>query len=184
MTLNLTLTKTDIDGCFIVPPRRFEDERGVFIERFRVTPIVLENKSPVQFVQGNHVISHKAGTLRGLHCQLMPYMQAKLVEVLRGEIRDVVVDIRPGSATFMKAIHVDMARGTGALYVPKGCLHGYVTKTDNTEVSYLVSDEYVPEYERAVRWDSVDVDWGVKSPIVSDKDAGAPPLSEFIITAS
>ena len=184
MSLNLTLTETAIAGCFIAPPRRFEDERGVLIERFRVTPIVLENKSPVQFVQGNHVISPKAGTLRGLHCQMMPYMQAKLVEVLRGEIRNVVVDIRPGSETYMRAAHMDMQRGSGALYVPKGCLHGCVTRKDNTEVSYLVSDEYSPEYERIVRWDSVDIDWGTQQPIISDKDAAAPPLSEFISSQS
>jgi dTDP-4-dehydrorhamnose 3,5-epimerase len=132
------------------------------------------------FVQDNHSFSATKGTLRGLHFQRPPRAQDKLVRCSRGAILDVAVDIREGSATWGKWVGVELSAENGRqLLVPKGFLHGFVTLTDDCEVQYKCTDLYSPEHDGAVRWDdpAIGIDWGTTAPILSEKDAKAPPLS-------
>jgi dTDP-4-dehydrorhamnose 3,5-epimerase len=135
----------------------------------------------IEFVQDNHSLSVQAGTLRGLHYQLEPKAQTKLVRCIKGAIYDVVVDIRKGSPTFGKWISVILTEhNKRMLLVPKGFAHGFVTLVPNTEVLYKVDEYYSPEHDRAIRWNDpkLNIDWPVREPILSDKDRNAPLLDE------
>jgi dTDP-4-dehydrorhamnose 3,5-epimerase len=132
-------------------------------------------------VQDNHSFSAEVGTLRGLHYQRPPRAQDKLVRCTRGAIFDVAVDFRAGSATYGKWVGVDLTAENGRqLLVPKGFLHGFVTRVADTEVQYKCTDVYAPDCDGAVRWDDPDIgiDWGVSAPVLSVKDAAAPLLRD------
>jgi dTDP-4-dehydrorhamnose 3,5-epimerase len=134
--------------------------------------------------QENFSYSAKAGTVRGLHCQIAPKAQGKLVRVLRGEIVDVVVDIRHGSPSFGKLVVMPLKAGEPyqQLWVPVGFLHGFVTLVDDTEVLYKMTDVYSPEHERGVAWDDPDlgIPWPIPQtgPIVSERDKRHPRLRD------
>ncbi len=171
---------TDLPGVLILTPRRFGDARGWFTETFSA-PRMAEAGIAVDWVQDNHSFSAAKGTLRGLHYQAPPRAQDKLVRCSRGAIRDVAVDFRDGSPSFGKWIAVDLTAESGRqIFVPKGFLHGFVTLSEDTEVQYKCSDIYAPDCDGAVRWDDpqIGVDWGVFSPVLSDKDAAAPLLAD------
>ena len=173
----IAVTQTSLVGAVLLTPQRFSDNRGEFSETYN-----LENfsKAGIEtvFVQDNYSHSALAGTVRGLHCQMAPKAQAKLVRVLRGAIYDVIVDIRPGSAQFGQWYGVELSADSGQqLLVPVGFLHGFVTRTGNAEVSYKCSATYSPTHERSVRFDDPDlgIDWGILpgDAILSTKDATA-----------
>ena len=176
----MKLIQTEIDGVFEIEPKVFGDNRGWFYgsyskEEFSRLGI------DADFVQDNRSFSEKKGTLRGLHCQTEPKAQAKLVSCTRGAILDVAVDIRRGSPTFMKWISVELtAENKKMLFIPKGCLHGFVALTDNVELSYKVDDFYSPENDRSIRFDDpeIGVEWGVDAPVLSEKDKNAPLLAD------
>lgn len=133
-----------------------------------------------EFVQDNHSFSAPRYTLRGLHYQRPPHAQDKLVRCSRGRILDVAVDVRQGSPTFGRCETVELSAENGAqLFVPKGFLHGFLTLTGDCEVQYKCTDSYAQDCDGAVRWDSVGIDWGVGTPILSEKDANAPLFSAF-----
>ncbi len=172
-----------IPDVILVTPARFGDRRGFFSEtwnqaRFEAAGI------PGPFIQDNHSLSAKAGTLRGLHCQVAPSIQGKLVRVLKGAIWDVAVDIRTGSPTYGQHVAATLsAENWSQLWVPGGFLHGFVTLEPDTEVQYKVTGGYYDtKAERGVIWNdpTLALPWPVDPAdvLVSDKDAKLPRLSE------
>jgi len=162
-------------------PRRFGDDRGFFSEVWNHARFA-EAGIPAQFVQDNVSLSRTRGVLRGLHFQMPPAAQAKLVRVSRGSIFDVGVDIRRSSPTFGRWAGVVLsAEKWNQLYVPEGFAHGFVTLEDDTEVTYKVSAAYSPEHDRSIRFDdpAIGIAWPLDGePVLSDKDAAAPLLAD------
>ena len=176
----MEVEKTFIDGAVVLTPKVFGDNRGWFMESY--SKRTLEEAGIYdEFIQDNRSFSAEKGTLRGLHCQTEPMAQAKLLTCLKGEILDVAVDIREGSPTYMKWVSVKLSEENKKMfYIPAGCLHGFVTLTDDVEVMYKVNNFYSPENDRSVRFDdpTLGVEWGVTNPILSQKDLNAPLLKD------
>lgn len=166
---------TAIPEVFTILPVRFRDARGYFVETFRA-----EWFPEHEFVQDNHSHSVRAGTLRGLHFQVRPHQQAKLVRVAQGRVRDIAVDLRAGSPTFLRHVVVELSADNGVqVLVPSGFAHGFVTLEPDTVVLYKMTDYYSAEHERGIPWDdpTVAVDWGIDvEPILSDRDRRHPPF--------
>jgi dTDP-4-dehydrorhamnose 3,5-epimerase len=163
----------------IVEPRVFPDERGFFMETFKRSTFQAEG-IPGIFVQDNRAQSAK-GVLRGLHYQLPPAAQGKLVACDIGSVFDVAVDIRSGSPSFGRWYGLKLsAENRRSFWVPPGFAHGYVVLAEGSVVSYKCTAEYAPDRERSIRWDdpSIGVDWPVQAPVLSDKDAAAPLLAD------
>lgn len=165
-----------------INPQRHGDHRGFFAETYSRRKYS-ELGIDVEFVQDNHSLSREVGTLRGLHFQAPPHAQAKLVRCGRGAIFDVAVDIRRGSPTYGAWEGYELSAENGEqLYVPVGFAHGFVTLEPDSEIVYKCSDYYAPETEGAVLWNDPDIsiNWPTDTaPILSDKDAIAPILSEL-----
>ena len=171
----MKFTPLDIPGLVLVEPKAWNDARGFFLE-FYNQKFFAENGIRVKFVQDNHSLSKK-GVLRGLHYQVKPREQAKLVRVIRGEIYDVALDIRPRSRTFGRWHGVRLsAENQKILFIPAGFAHGYVALAPQTEVFYKTSDFYSPKDERGIRWDDpfFNVRWPGGSHIISEKDRALP----------
>lgn len=170
-----------LDGLLELRLRRFEDERGFFSEVWREDKLA-EIGIHSRFVQDNHSYSKKRGVLRGMHFQVPPAAQVKLVRVSRGAIFDVAIDIRSGSSTFghWEGVHLS-ASEWNQLFIPEGFAHGFLTLEDDTEVIYKVSSPYAPALERSIRFDDpeIGIDWPIEANevIMSDKDRAALPLS-------
>ena len=165
-----------------VVPDRVSDARGFFSETFSV-PRFEEAGIALAFVQDNHSHSREAGTIRGLHCQVAPRVQGKLVRCVRGAILDVAVDARSGSPTFGRHVTVELSEENWAqLWVPPGFLHGFCTLLADTEVEYKVTDLYDRTAERGVRWDdpALGIEWPVTARDVrlSEKDRMLPGWAE------
>ena len=176
----MNLTETGINGVYLIEPAVFGDNRGWFYESYSALKFAQLGIDTV-FVQDNRSFSEKKGTVRGLHCQKAPAAQAKLVSCTRGSIIDVAVDIRKNSPTYLKHVAVELSgENKKMLYIPKGCLHGFVTLTDNVELSYKVDDYYSPENDRSIRFDDplFGIDWGTDNPVLSEKDRNAPLFSQ------
>lgn len=171
--------RLDIPDVILVRAKRFPDDRGFFVETYKRDDFeangILET-----FVQDNHSCSTR-GVLRGLHYQKAPRAQGKLIQVLKGEIYDVAVDIRQGSPTYGQwtGIHLSEARSE-LLYVPPGFAHGFCVLSEVTDFTYKCTDIYAPETYRGISWDDPDLDisWPVKNPILSKRDQNLPPLKE------
>ena len=167
----------------ILTPRRFGDARGFFAETWRADRMS-EAGLTGGFVQDNESVSAAAGTLRGLHYQAPPSAQAKLVRVVHGAIRDVVVDARAGSPHFGRWVAAELSAETGAqIFVPRGFLHGFVTLTPDAHVLYKVDAYYDAACDGSVAWNDPDIgiDWGIDpaQAILSDKDRAAPRLRDW-----
>lgn len=171
---------TELEGVLILTPRRFGDERGWFSESWNLRAHA-DAGLRIDWVQDNHSLSHRAGTVRGLHYQAPPHAQAKLVRCGRGRLFDVAVDVRRGSPTFGRWTGVELTPENGRqLLIPAGFLHGFVTREPETEIVYKCSDFFDPACDGAVRWDSAGIDWGLDGPpVLSDKDRTAVPLDAF-----
>jgi dTDP-4-dehydrorhamnose 3,5-epimerase len=168
---------------FIIRPKRFVDNRGWFSETYNEKRL-MEIGIHHPFVQDNQSFSTRAGTLRGLHFQVPPVAQAKLVTVLQGRILDVVVDVRHGSPTFGRHVSVILSPDNGdQFYVPSGFAHGFLALEDNTVVSYKVSHPYAPALEGGLRWDDPDlaIAWlaDERDLVISEKDRELPLVAEF-----
>ena len=164
--------ETGLVDCVIIEPQVFGDSRGWFYESYSA-PKLSELGITCNFVQDNRSMSSLKGTLRGLHCQTAPAAQAKLISCTKGAITDVVVDIREGSPTYLKHVCVELSEENKLmLFVPRGFLHGFVTRTDNVEVYYKTDNIYSPEYDRSVRYNdpAFSIDWKEENPIMSAKD--------------
>lgn len=176
----MQVEKTPLPGVLMLTPARFGDERGFFSETWNRARLA-EHGIEMEFVQDNHSLSTRVGSVRGLHFQAPPHAQDKLVRCGRGALFDVAVDIRKGSPTYGHWFGVELSAENGRqLLVPKGFLHGFVTRAPDTEICYKCTDYYAPECDGAVRWDSCGIDWGIDGePVLSAKDATAPALAEF-----
>lgn len=168
-----------ISDVLIITPSRFGDDRGWFSETWNADRMRAAGFD-LSFVQDNHSFSATKGTLRGLHYQRPPRAQDKLVRCSRGAILDVAVDVRKGSPSYGQWVAEELSAANGRqLLVPKGFLHGFVTLTADSEVQYKCTDTYAPDCDGAVRWDSLGIDWGTDTPILSGKDAVAPAFADF-----
>lgn len=172
-----------IPGLILMTPKRFGDDRGFFAETYSKARALADGVD-VEFVQDNHSLSRKAGTVRGLHFQSPPHAQAKLVRCGRGRLYDVAVDIRKGSPHYGQWFGAELSFDNGAqLYIPAGFLHGFITLQDDTEIVYKCSDYYAPDCDGAIAYNDPDIgiDWpGLPdAPSLSAKDAAAPRLRDF-----
>ncbi|KQW80380.1 dTDP-4-dehydrorhamnose 3,5-epimerase [Devosia sp. Root413D1] len=176
----MDVERLDIDGLMVFEPRVFEDERGAFFESFNEARFREATGFDGNFVQDNHSISHK-GVLRGLHYQVPPHAQGKLVRVLAGAAFDVAVDIREGSPTFGKWAWVELsAANRKQLWIPAGFAHGFLALEHGTEFLYKTTDFWHAASDRSIRWDDpeIAVAWPLTgAPVVSRKDAAAPSLA-------
>lgn len=175
---------TDIPAVKILEPKKFGDHRGFFSEVFS-RKVMRELGIETEFVQDNHSLSAEKGVVRGLHYQVAPTAQDKLVRVVRGAILDVAVDIRRNSPTFGKHVSVVIsAENWRQVLVPVGFAHGFVTLEPNTEVLYKVSSYYSPKDERGIRWNdpALGIDWSIDpaTAILSKRDTEHPVLKEAV----
>jgi dTDP-4-dehydrorhamnose 3,5-epimerase len=172
----MQVTRLEIDGLMVFEPRVFADERGAFFESFNLARFREATGLDVEFVQDNHSISHR-NVLRGLHYQLEPHAQGKLVRVVRGRVWDVAVDIRPGSQTYCKWAAVELsAENRKQFWIPPGFAHGFLALEDGTEFLYKTTTYWHKESERTIRWDDsgIAIRWPIGGrPNLSDKDAAA-----------
>ncbi|WP_417818646.1 dTDP-4-dehydrorhamnose 3,5-epimerase [Tritonibacter scottomollicae] len=176
----MKIEDTTLPGVKILTPARFGDARGFFSESWNRKRME-EHGIDLDFVQDNHSMSAEVGTIRGLHFQAPPAAQDKLVRCGQGALFDVAVDIRKGSPTYGAWFGIELTAENGRqLLVPKGFLHGFITRAPMTEIIYKCTDYYAPDCDGAVRWDSCGIDWGFDGhPLLSQKDAAAPALAEF-----
>jgi len=176
-------SETRLAGAFVIDMERREDERGFFARTFAVEEFEAHGLVS-RVVHGNTSWNHRRGTVRGMHYQIPPHAEVKLVRCVRGAVHDVIIDLRPASPTFREWVGVDLSAENGRmLYVPEGFAHGYQTLVDGSETSYLVSHAYVPGAEQGVRWNdpAFGIEWPVgDDPILSEKDASWP---DFEVTA-
>lgn len=178
----MTYIETEIPGVWIIEPKVFNDARGYFMEAWKRADFE-QHVGEVNFVQDNESCSSK-GVLRGLHYQLAPYSQAKLVRVIKGIVWDVAVDIRVGSPTFGKYVAVELSgQNKRQLFIPQGFAHGFHVLSEEAVFTYKVDNPYSPTHERGLRFDdpAVGVDWGITDPAIvnlSEKDMKAPLLKD------
>lgn len=176
----MNIITTFIEDVLIIEPSIFGDHRGWFIETYSKEKFK-ELGIEIDFIQDNHSFSAQKGTLRGLHFQLSPKAQTKLIRCTRGKILDVAVDLRVGSSTYKKWVAVELSEeNKKQLFVPKGFAHGFLTLTNDVEVQYKVNEYYSQECDRSIRFDdpAIAVDWGIITPILSEKDINAPLLKD------
>ncbi|MBM7703910.1 dTDP-4-dehydrorhamnose 3,5-epimerase [Metabacillus iocasae] len=176
----MSIHSSRLEGILLIEPKLFKDERGFFMEAYNKRLFHLHGITE-DFVQDNHSLSKQIGTLRGLHYQLPPKAQAKLIRVTKGAIYDVVVDLRQDSPTFGKWEGFMLsAENKKQLFIPKGFAHGFCTLMKDTEVQYKVDEFYSPEHDRGIRWNDphLAIDWPVSVPFLSSKDAAHPFFTE------
>ena len=178
----MQVTETPIAGLLVLEPRVFGDERGFFMESFSERTFANATGIDVRFVQDNHSRSSR-GVLRGLHYQLAPHAQGKLVRVTSGRVFDVVADIDPASPTYRRWVGAELsADNHRQLWIPPGLAHGFLVMSDSADFLYKTTDYYAPAAEKSVRWNDpgLAIAWpDVGTPFVlSDKDAGAPLLTD------
>lgn len=178
----MQVIETAIPDIRVLVPKKIGDNRGFFSEVYSRKALAAVGITD-QFVQDNHSLSAEKGVVRGLHYQLPPSGQVKLVRVVHGAILDVVVDVRRASPTFGKHVAVELsADNWKQIYVPVGFAHGFVTLEPRTQVLYKVTSDYSPEHERAIRWNdpALGIDWGVDeaSATLSPRDRTHPLLND------
>lgn len=179
----MTITKTDIEGPFVVEPRVFGDARGYFFESYSVRDFAASTGLDITFVQDNESRSHY-GVVRGLHFQLPPYAQAKLVRVVEGTVLDVAVDIRRGSVTYGHHVAVELsAENKRQFFIPKGFAHGFAVLSETAIFQYKCDEYYHAEAEGAIAWNDpeLSIDWRIpaESVLLSDKDRHHPIFNQF-----
>ncbi len=168
----MIFTETPLAGAYVIDLEKRGDARGFFARAFCEREFAAHGLV-TRFVQANDSLSAQRGTLRGMHYQLAPKAETKLVRCIRGALFDVVLDLRSESATFGKSFGAELtAENLRMMYVPKGFAHGFVTLADDTEAFYLVDEFYSPEHERGVRWNDprFAIEWPIAPVVLSDKD--------------
>lgn len=176
----MKITPLRLHGASLVEPVVHQDNRGFFMESYNYTQFKGQGIDHT-FIQDNHSRSSESGVIRGLHYQLNPKAQTKLIRVLTGAIYDVIVDIRKNSPTFGQWIGVILTEyNKRQLLVPQGFAHGFCTLVPNTEVLYKVDEYYSPEHDRGILWSdpTLGIDWPTSAPILSDKDQRYPLLKD------
>lgn len=172
----MIFTETKLKGAFIIDVKRIEDERG-FFGRSYCEKEFEEYGLNTNIVQTNVSYNKKKGTLRGMHMQVTPYEETKLVRCTRGAIYDVIIDMREGSETYKQWVGVELtADNYRMLFVPEGFAHGFITLEDNTDVTYQVTQFYTPGSEKGIRWNdpAFNIEWPIEPVVVSEKDQAHP----------
>jgi len=172
----MIFTETKLKGAYIIELEPLEDERGFFARNFCQKEFKEHGLNP-RIVQCNISFNKKKGTLRGMHYQVVPHQEAKLVSCIKGTIYDVIIDLRPDSSTYCQWFAMELsAEDYKILYVPEDFAHGFQTLEDNTVVFYQMSEFYHPECARGVRWDdsTFKIEWLVSEKIMSDRDCKFP----------
>ncbi len=178
----MKFTKTSIPDVILIDPKIFGDTRGYFVETFREDLFQQETGIKANFIQDNESRSCQ-GVLRGLHYQLPPYAQSKLVRVIEGKVLDIALDIRKGSPTFGQHVSVELsAENKHQVFIPRGFAHGFVVLSETAVFSYKVDNYYSPEYDRGIKFDDpeLNIDWSIdhKELQLSEKDKVQPLLKE------
>ena len=171
---------TELEGAYIIELEKLEDSRGFFARTFCQKELEDHGLAPT-VAQANVSFNAKAGTLRGMHYQLAPYEETKLIRCTRGALYDVIIDLRPDSATYKRSIGVELTvKNYKMLYVPANFAHGFITLEDNTEAIYFVSEFYTPGSERGLRWDDhqFNIKWPRSIDVISEKDASWPDFAD------
>ena len=175
------MEKEEIDGIMIFEPKVFQDTRGYFRESYNEKTFNDFIDDEVTFIQDNISESNRH-VLRGLHFQAPPYAQGKLIQVIKGSVIDIAVDLRKASNTFGKHVKVEISsKNHRQLWIPPGFAHGFVALEDHTIFSYKCTNYYSKEHEMDLLWNDVDLDiqWGIENPIISDKDKNANSFKNF-----
>ena len=180
----MNIIKTDIEGVLIIEPRVFGDARGYFFESFNQREFKEQTGVDIHFVQDNESCSSR-GVVRGLHFQLPPYAQSKLVRVVEGTVLDVAVDIRKWSPTYGKHVSVELsAENKRQFFMPKGFAHGFAVLSERAVFQYKCDEYYHPEAEGAIAWDdtTLAIDWKIdkEQVLLSEKDRRHPMFKDFI----
>ncbi|MGH9379394.1 MAG: dTDP-4-dehydrorhamnose 3,5-epimerase [Thermoanaerobaculia bacterium] len=176
----MKFVETGLEGAYLIELEPIVDARGFFARAFCVNELRQRGLDPT-VAQCNVSTNHRRGTLRGMHYQLPPAAEGKLVRCTRGAIWDAIIDLRPESATFGRSFGVELsADNRRALYVPEMFAHGYLTLTDDAEVHYMVTEPYSPGSEAGLRYDDAafGVEWPIEVEVISDKDAAWPLWAE------
>ncbi len=166
--------ETPLTNAFIIDPQLFEDSRGFFTRTFSQAEMIEHGCNPIVH-ECNVSFNHRAGTLRGMHFQVEPYAQSKLVRCTAGAIWDCIIDLRPPSATFKQWYGAELsARNHKLLYIPEGFAHGFITLADHTEVFYQMGNIYHPASSRGLRWNdpTFAIEWPMQPTVIHDRDAG------------
>ncbi len=179
----MKITETKLKGCFLIEPKIVTDQRGVFFEMFRKDALETKLGHAINFVQENHSISRK-GVVRGLHFQKGDAAQAKLVTVTKGEVLDVIVDLREGSETFGGHLKIKLSDvNHNSLFIPKGMAHGFLALSDHVTFTYKCDTYYNPTREGGILYNDTDlnIDWEypLTEMIISDKDMDLPSFKAF-----
>ena len=170
--------ETKLKGVYIIEPEKSEDERG-FLALSWAAKEFAAHSLDCRLVECNISLNRRKGTLRGMHYQAPPYAQPKLVRCTRGAIYDVALDLRPDSLSFKQWDAVELTQDNYLMfYIPAGCAHGYQSLVDNSEIFYQMSEVYVPQSARGVRWDdpAFGIRWPLQNSIISDRDRTYPPF--------
>lgn len=178
----MNIIRPEIEGLLILTPRVFEDERGAFMESFNKQKFNEAVGKEVNFVQDNQSVSKK-GVLRGLHFQSPPFAQGKLVRVIKGAVIDIAVDIRKNSPTYGDYVAVELtADNNEQFWIPEGFAHGFVALEEETTFLYKCTNYYAPQSEGTLLWNdpTLNIDWGISDPIISEKDAIGQEFSNFV----
>jgi dTDP-4-dehydrorhamnose 3,5-epimerase len=168
----MKFTETSLKGAFVIELEKRGDDRGFFARYFCAREYE-QHGLDHRIIQINNSLSKYRGTLRGMHYQLAPKAEDKVVRCIRGALLDVIIDLRPDSPTFKRHFKIELtAENRSMLYVPKGFAHGFMTLAEDTEALYLATEFYSPEHERGVRWNDPQfgIDWPITPVIISDKD--------------
>lgn len=170
--------KTELRGVYVIEPRVFQDDRGLFIKIFHEQTFK-ESGLSCDFKEVFYSTSMK-DVIRGMHFQIPPQDHAKLVYVVSGKIFDVVLDIRKNSPTFGKCLSVELSDDNKkSIYIPSGFAHGFCVLSDEATVIYMQTTMHSPEHDSGIRWDSFGMEWGIKNPILSQRDKNFPELKKF-----
>lgn len=175
----MIFTETPLKGAYVIDPERLADERGFFARTWCRREFEAHGLDP-GLAQCNISFNQTRGTLRGMHYQVAPHAEAKLVRCTAGSIHDVIVDLRAGSSTFKQWFAVELSsENHRMLYIPEGLAHGFLTLTDGAEVFYQMSEFYVPECARGVRWNDTafDIHWPFKAMLISERDRTYPDFT-------
>ena len=170
--------ETEIENLYILENFYAQDNRGSFTKLYNETDF--NNLDlPMEIKEVFYSTSNK-DVVRGLHFQLPPFDHEKIVTVIRGEVEDVIIDLRKNSKSYGKIISIMLSESDNkAVYIPKGCAHGFKTILDNTVMLYMVTTGHNKEYDSGIKWNSIDFDWNIKEPIVSDKDENLVEFKNF-----
>lgn len=167
---------TKLSGAYLIDLEKKGDERGFFARVFCDKEFD-QNKLETSFIQVNNSLSAKKGTLRGIHYQLSPKSEVKLVRCIQGSLFDIIIDLRPESETFGEWFGAELsAENRRMMYVPRGFGHAFLTLEENTEALYMVSEAYSPQHERGIRWDDprFKIEWPISPSVISEKDQNHP----------